>query len=342
MHLDDDPVDGLISAPGRQRALQPRRLRAARVAADVERRAGLDRLVAGGGGRHKRGRAGHERARVLVHHVVGVEGDEQDRADAQGVPAPAETRHRVIGQRVAGQVGREPLRPVAELHLVITQARHPRPVGRRRLVVVAEVAPHLRLDAGIEVRVAQIAVQQVEQRLEGLDRLHRVRALAVGEHPAGVRRAQVAEAGEAERRAALRCGAEGGAERIGGVVIVVGGHGVRVQGARPQPANARVVGPDRLAADPVGVRPGLGGDDPLPDPDLRPGGLPGRGPGDDDAGGGVIAPGEMDLLGCAVAGRGAGPPPRRRRLGRGRGGREQPRSAGGQHLAARQRGTRRP
>src|SRR5260370_5591995 len=61
------------------------------------------------------------------------------------------------------------------------------------------------------------SVQQVEQRLEGLDGLDRVGALAVGEHPAGIGRGQVAEAGEAGRCATMRGGAAGGAERIAAV-----------------------------------------------------------------------------------------------------------------------------
>ena len=229
------------------------------------------------GARHRgqRRRAGHERGRVLEDHVVGVQGDEQDRADAEGVPAPAEAGHAIVRQRVAGQIGGESLRPVVELHLVVARARHPGPVGGRRLVVVAEVAPHLGLHGGVQVRVAQVAVQQVEQRLEGLDGLHRVGALAVGEHPAGVRCGEVAEAGEAERRAAARRRAEGGAERIRGVAVVVRGHGVGVGGTGPKSADARVVGPDRLAADPVGIGTNLGRDDPLPDAHPRPGRMAG-------------------------------------------------------------------
>src|SRR6202040_1008901 len=98
-------------------------------ALDVERGAGLDGRVARAGYRGQARGAGHERARVLVHHVVGVEGDEQDRPDAEAVPAAAETGDVIVGQRVAGQVRGEPLRAVVELHLVVAQARHPGPVG---------------------------------------------------------------------------------------------------------------------------------------------------------------------------------------------------------------------
>ena len=226
---------------------------------------------------------------------------------------------------------------------MVARARHPRPVRGRRLVVVAEVPPYLGLHGRVQVRVAQIPVQQVKQRLEGLDGLDRVRALAVGEHPVGVRRGQVAEAGEAERRPAVRCGAEGGAERIRGVVVVVRGHHVRVRRAGPQPGYVRVIGPDRLTVDPVGVLPGLGRDDSLPDADPRPGRLAGAGPRDDDTSGRTLTPGEMDLLGGAVAGPGSSASarltrPRGRLRGTG-GGREQARAAcPGQHLTARHRG----
>ena len=334
VHLDDDPVHRLVPAAGRQRPLQPGGLRPAGVAPDVERRARLDRRVAGARRRGQRRRARHERGRVLEDHVVGVERDEQHRADAEGVPAAAEAGHPVVRQGVAGQVGGEALRAVVELHLVVAQARHPGPVRGGGLVVVAEVAPHLGLGRGVQVRVAQVAVEQVEQRLEGFHRLDCVRALAVGEHPRGVGRGQVAEAGEAERGPARRRGAERGAERVGGVAVVVRGHRVGVRGAGPQAADAGMVGPDRLAADSVGVGAGLGRDHPLPDPHPRPPRLAGGGPGDDDPGGRVLAPGEVDLLGGAVA-RGARPARPRRCLRRAHRGREQAGAAGaGQYLAA--------
>ena len=61
-------------------------------------------------------------------------------------------------------------------------------------------------------------------------------------------------------RPARRRGAERGAERVGGVAVVVRGHRVGVGGAGPQAADAGMVGPDRLAADSVGVGAGLGRD----------------------------------------------------------------------------------
>ncbi len=158
VHLDDDPVHRLVAAASRQRPLQPGRLRPAGVAPEVERRARLDGRMTAARDRGQRRGARYERGRVLVDHVVGVQGDEQDGSDAEGVPAPAEAGHAVVRQGVAGQVRGEPLRPVVELRLVVAQARHPGPVGRRGLVVVAEVAPYLGLHRGIQVRVAQVAV----------------------------------------------------------------------------------------------------------------------------------------------------------------------------------------
>src|ERR1700730_8361121 len=72
-------------------------------------------------GRLQRLRARHERAGVLVDHVVGIERDEQDRADTKGIPAPLKTRAVVVRQLVPGQVRVEPLRPVAELHFVVAR-----------------------------------------------------------------------------------------------------------------------------------------------------------------------------------------------------------------------------
>jgi hypothetical protein len=336
VHLDDDPVDRPVAAPVREGPLEPRGLAAAGVAPQVERRARFDRRMTCARRRGQRGGPRDERARVLVDDVVGVQRDEQDRADPKGIPPAAEARHPVIRQRVASQVRGESLRPVAELHLVVTRARHPRPVRGRGLIVAAEVTPDAGLAGGVQVRVAQIAVQQVEQRLEGLHGLDRVGALAVGEHPVGVGRGQVAEAGETERSPAPGRGPEDGAERIRGVAVVVGGDQVRVGRAGPQPADPGVIGPDRLAVDPVGIRARLGRDDPLPDPHLRPDRRAGRRPRDDDTGCRALAPGEMDLLGGAGGPSGlARPRGHRGRPGRGR---EQAGAArAGEHLAARHR-----
>ena len=56
---------------------------------------------------------------------------------------------------------------------------------------------------------------EVEWRLERLDGADRVSGLAVGEHPRGVGRGEVAEAREPELLPALRRGGEGRAERVG-------------------------------------------------------------------------------------------------------------------------------
>ena len=256
----------------------------------------------------QRGGPGHERARVLVDHVVRAQRDEQHRADPIGVPPSLQPWRPVGRQRVPGQVGREALRPVAELDLVVARHRHPRPVGRRRLVVVAEVPPHVRLRPRVQVAAAQVPVEHVEQRLERLHRADRVRGLAVGQHPARIRRGQVAEAGEPERRPAFRRGAERRAERVGRVGVVVGGDGVPVRRARAQPVHPGVIRPHGLPAQAVGVAALFGRDDPLPDPHPGPHRLIRRRPRHDHAPGRVIAPSQVDLLRRAVAGAGAAGP----------------------------------
>ena len=111
-------------------------------------------------------------------------------------------------EHVTAQVGVEPLRPVVELDLVVTGAGHPGSVGCRTLVVVAKVTPNFGLRRRVQVGVAQVSVQEVEERLEGLDGVDGVRALAIGQHPRGIGRGQVSETGEAERCSPLRCGRE--------------------------------------------------------------------------------------------------------------------------------------
>jgi hypothetical protein len=106
---------------------------------------------------------------------------------------------------------------------VVAGTRHPRAQRRRGLHVVAEVGPHRGLRGRVQVGVAEVAVEQVEQRLEALDRLHRVAALHRRQHPARDGRREVAVAGEAERVAAAARGAEGRGERLGGVAVVVRG-----------------------------------------------------------------------------------------------------------------------
>ena len=104
-----------------------------------------------------------------------------------------------------------------------------------------------------QVRVAQIPVEQVEQRLERLDRPHRVGALPVGQHPLRVRRGQVPEAGEPEGHPARGRRADRALHRWGAVAEIVRRHHVRITSIRPQPRHHRVVRPDRLPVEAVGV-----------------------------------------------------------------------------------------
>ncbi|CAJ6513176.1 Uncharacterised protein [Burkholderia pseudomallei] len=253
MHLHDDPVDVAIARCAAQRLLEPARLLAAAVAAHVQRRAGGDRLVAGARRRHERVRARDERGCVLIDDVVRVERHEQHRADAEAVPAARKARA-VLRQGVAREIRIEALRAVVEFDFVIAGARHPRAVRGGRLVVVAEIAPHGRLVRGIEVRVAEVAVQQVKERLEALDRLHREAALRRGQHPARVRRRQVAIARPAKRRAAARRGLEARGERLRRVGVVIGRDLVAIDGARLQAAQPRVIREHDFAVQAVGVR----------------------------------------------------------------------------------------
>ena len=170
---------------------------------------------------------------------------------------PLEPGRPVVRQEVAGQVGRVALRAVVELDLVIPGARHPGPERRRSLVVVAEVPPHLGLDRGVEVRVAEVPVEQVEQGLERFDRLDRVGALPVRENPRGVRRGQVPEAGEPEGHPAFGRGAHAALHRRGAVAEIVRRHRVRVARVRPQARDPRMVGPHGLPVQPVRVAAGV-------------------------------------------------------------------------------------
>ena len=100
----------------------------------------------------------------------------------------------------------------AELDLVVAEGRHPGPVRGAARDVVAEVPPHARRVVHVEVGVAQVAVEQVEQRralavARVLDRGDRVPGVIAGLVPdvaRGVeipgRRGQVAVAGEPELR----------------------------------------------------------------------------------------------------------------------------------------------
>src|SRR5260370_18674829 len=114
-----------------------------------------------------------------------------------------------------------PLRAVPDLVLVIAGGRHPRPVRGGTGVVVEERCPR-RYRGFADIGVAQVAVEQVEQRVEVLHRRHDV---------AGVRRPRtealtdrgrdrlVAEAREPETAGpAPGPGAEHSAHRPGALV----------------------------------------------------------------------------------------------------------------------------
>ena len=298
----------------------------------------VDRGVPPGGGEGRLQPAGLRAARVAVPHVVAAEAEERRGADPEVVPPSLEPGHSVARQGVPGQVG--PERPVPRVGLGPVTARHrqPGPVRGRGLEVVGEVPRRLRSGRRVRVGVGQVPVEQVEQRLEALHRADRVGGPARRARPGRVGRGQVAEAGEAEGRPPLRRGAEGGAERVGRVAVVVGGDRVPVGRARPEAVHRRVIGPGDLAAARVGVAALDGGDHPLPDPDPRRQRPVGGRPRHHDGSGRVVAPGEVDLLRRAV-GR-PGPPSACPRCRRHRGGADQPGRARSEQLPPGQAGLR--
>src|SRR6185437_3610489 len=117
--------------------------------------------------------------------------------------------------------------------------------------VVAEVPPHAGRVVDVQVGVAQVAVEQVEKRralavarvLDRGDREPRVVTRLVPDVPRRVevpgRGGEVAVAGEAELRAAVRRGLERGARRGGGVRAVA--DLVVVARSRLQPLELHVV-----------------------------------------------------------------------------------------------------
>src|SRR5581483_1493046 len=126
-------------------------------------------------------------------------------------------------------------RPVAELVLMVAGRGHPRPLAGAAAVVVPEIPPGA--DAILrEIGIAEVAVEQMKQRLQALDAERGVtggrrteivvhidralerHALRRGELLAQRRRALVAEAREGEWRAAARRGAEGRELRRGTVM----------------------------------------------------------------------------------------------------------------------------
>ena len=266
-----------------QRPLQPLQLLAAGVA-------GQDLVVAGA-----QVGAGVD----LVADVVVVQHDEQHRADLEAVPVALEVAGVVLRQGEAGLVGQVALRAVAGLVLVVAQGRHPRPVRGRELRVVEVLLPDLRLGQLVGVGVGQVAVDQVHDRVERLDRRGGrdgvERRLGVG----GVAAGDVADAGEAERHAALGRGAE----RAGELGLAVADDPVHVVGVGAQALDPGVLGNRLDAVVGVGVGAGLGRD-PAAEAAVRGAddhgrvGHRGRGhPRHDDLTGRVLAEGQVNLLG---------------------------------------------
>ena len=191
---------------------------------------------------------------VLDADVVVVDRDHPHRADREGVPvAPEAFRRPVVGQVEAGLVSEVAL-PVRDLVLVVARAGHPRPVAGGAHVVAEEARPgfHRRV---ADVGVAEVPVQQVEERVGGLDGIHDVagirgpRAEAL---PDGQRHRLVAEAREAELlRPSRRPGAEPASHRACSLVE----HFVEVAGVGLEAVDNRVVGIDGLAGEGLGVGP---------------------------------------------------------------------------------------
>ena len=88
---------------------------------------------------------------------------------------------------------------IAELVLVVARGGHPRPIACGHLVLEEEVAPRLGA-IGADIGVAQVAVEQVEQRLHSFDLGRVVGGPRRGEAVAGFRRCLIAETREAECR----------------------------------------------------------------------------------------------------------------------------------------------
>ncbi len=239
VHEHHDPVDVVVVPRRRQRPFEPDPLLALAVAADVGVEAGA-RV-----GRHVVAAVTAETA-VLKAHVVIVDRNNPDRSDGEGVPVAGEVGHlRVIAREgEPGLVGEVALRTVADLVLVVARARHPRTVARGTHVVVEEAAPGPHRIVA-DIRVAQVAVDEMEQRVECLDRVHdvtgvhRPRAEALS-HRRWYR--LVAEAGETEPLASAWRGAERTVHRRGATVV----HRVGEVGVGWQPVQLGVVGPDRL------------------------------------------------------------------------------------------------
>ena len=326
---------------------------------------GAVRDLRAGGGLLRRGVRGVDHVvgrAVLVDDVVRVQRDELHGADLERVevapqPVAVPVGHAVVRQQEPAQVVAEAVRAVpvvarralrpdpagrlarlagdrvgAELALVVAEGGHPRPVGRAARDVVAEVPPHARRVVDVQVGVAQVPVEQVEERralpvarvLDRGDREPGVVAGLVPDVPRGVevpgRGGQVAVAGEAELRPAVRRGLERRARRrrrVGAVadlvVVLRSGHQplelhvVEVRGLPVEPVGeadrGRLPVPlghvERLRVGHLDQPAGVVRGDRVGREGQRRGRLgdgAGRGPGHRDLGGWVAAPGEQQLL----------------------------------------------
>src|SRR5262249_34611300 len=144
---------------------------------------------------------------VLVADVVVGEGHHADRARGEGVPEPAPLRlAAVVGQREPSLISVVAERAIATFVLVVARSRHPWSVARRPRVVLEAVRPGgypIRADVG----VAEVTVQQMEERSQALDLVDHVSGpRRGGDAVPGHRRAQIPEAGEPERCPSRRRG----------------------------------------------------------------------------------------------------------------------------------------
>ena len=240
MHAHHHPVDVAVLLRRLERRLQEALLRAARVAAHV-------RVPA-----------------VLVADVIVVQADDSYRTGGEGVPEPAQLGIGIrFWQSEVRLIGGVSDRSVASFVLVVARCGHPRPMARGAAVVVEPGRP--RPDPiGGEVGVAQVTVDEVEQRGDALDagrhvtRRRRAAAVAaIGRRaPCDVqcRRRLIAEAGEGDPVATLRGRAEGA--QFGRCAVVhCGVHVVRV---RRQPRQPSVIYPNFAAGLGISINLGVG------------------------------------------------------------------------------------
>jgi hypothetical protein len=196
-------------------------------------------------------------------------------------------------------VGQVALRAVAGLVLVVAERRHPGPVRGRELRVVEVLGPDLRLRELVGVGVGQVAVDEVHDRVELLDRRGGRGGVERRLGEGGVTAGDVADAGEAERGAALGRGAERAAQ----LGLAAADDLVHVVGVGLQALDAGVLGNRLDAVVRVGVGEGLSLDG-LAETARRGADVHGRvrhrgrgHPRHNDFPAGVLAEGQVDLLG---------------------------------------------